>query len=128
MTDLRPQGKYSRPGNIVVEETAVTSHDGASVPLSIIYDKSIRRDGSNPAILVAYGAYGYSMEPYFELSRLAWLEKGGVFAVAHVRGREKGKNWYMQGLKKTKSNSWKDFIACAEYLIEKDYTQQTHNS
>ena len=121
-TNLRPAGAFENPEGLVVEEIEVPSHDGVMVPLSIIYADTLRLDGSNPTMLSGYGAYGATLEPYFDASLLSWFERGGIYAVAHVRGGgEKGDAWYQGGLKKTKPNSWKDFIACAEYLIEKKY-------
>ena len=122
-TDLRPAGKFDSPSGIKVEEVEVPSHDGTMVPLSIVYSDTLTLNGNNPTMLDAYGVYGYAMEPYFDVALLAWFKQGGIYAVAHVRGGgEKGDAWYRGGLKKTKPNSWKDFIACGEYLVEKQYT------
>ncbi|MBA3317867.1 MAG: S9 family peptidase [Gemmatimonadales bacterium] len=104
-------------------EAEVPSHDGIMVPLSIVYRKDLARDGSSPALLDGYGAYGVTEDPYFSSTRLAWLERGGVYAVAHVRGGgEHGKAWHLAGKGATKPNTWKDFIACAEYLVREGYT------
>ena len=93
------------------------------VPLSIVYKKGIKFDGNNPTIIDAYGAFGNSRRPDFSRNRLVWFNHGGIYAVAHVRGgAEKGDNWYKGGFKATKPNSWKDLIACAEYLVENKYT------
>jgi prolyl oligopeptidase len=122
-TGLNPQGKYDNPADIASVEVEVTSHDGVKVPLSIIYKRGIELDGSNPTLLSGYGAYGSVSSPYFSPTRLAWLERGGVYAVAHVRGGgEHGREWHLAGQKTTKPNTWKDFNACAEYLIEQGYT------
>ena len=122
-TDLRKQGEFGDMNNIIVEEIEIKGHDGALIPLSIVYQKGLTFNGENPTIMEAYGAYGISINSYFDLSRMAWLNMGGVFAIAHVRGGgEKGDAWYKGGFKKTKANSWKDFISCAEYLIQKKYT------
>jgi prolyl oligopeptidase len=84
-------------------------------------------DGSNPTLLRGYGSYGISQSPGFSPTSLAWLERGGILAVAHVRGGgELGQDWHLAGRKKTKPNTWKDFIACAEYLIDKGYTSKEH--
>ena len=121
-TLLQPQGPYDAPENIVVEEVEVPSHDGVLVPLTLVYKKGLARDGRNPTLLEGYGAYGFSLLPYYQLHHLAWYEKGGIYATAHVRGGgEKGEDWQMGGKKATKANSWKDFIACAEYLVDKGY-------
>jgi prolyl oligopeptidase len=80
-------------------------------------------DGSNPTLLWGYGAYGISIDPEFNPVLLAWLEKGGVFAIAHPRGGgEYGDDWHKGGQKLTKPNTWRDFIACGEYLIDNHYT------
>src|SRR5205814_2433501 len=102
---------------------AIELHDGAMVPLSIIHRADVKLDGSNPTLLYGYGSYGITEEPYYQAMRLAWLERGGVYAVANVRGSSVyGYDWYKAGYKTTKPNTWKDFIACAEYLIAQNYT------
>ena len=99
------------------------SHDGVEVPVSLVHAKKLARDGSARVLLDAYGAYGISQEPYFFPSLLAWLERGGVFAVAHVRGGgELGKQWHLGGFKATKANSWRDAIAAAEWLVREEWT------
>jgi prolyl oligopeptidase len=108
---------------IEAKRVMVKSQDGTLVPLSIIHKKGIKLDGSNPAILNGYGAYGITLEPRFVPGRLAWLERGGVFAVAHVRGGgEFGEEWHMGAHILNKANTIRDFIACAEYLIKEGYT------
>src|SRR4029453_16295936 len=98
-------------------EVEVPSHDGAMVPLSIIYKEGLKLDGTHPLLLSGYGAYGMIRHVDYSPLNLAWLERGGVLAVAHIRGGgEKGKQWHVGGQKGTKPNTWKDFIACAEYL------------
>jgi prolyl oligopeptidase len=122
-TGLQPLGRFGAPTDLATTEVKVKSHDGALVPLSIIHRKDVKLDGSNPALLYGYGAYGITEEPGFTPRRLAWLEKGGVFAVANVRGSGVyGKDWHKAGFKATKPNTWKDFIACAEYLVARKYT------
>jgi prolyl oligopeptidase len=119
----RPAGPYGMPSDLVVKEVEVASHDGEMVPLSIVYKQGIKLNSNNPTLIYAYGAYSYSLDPDFNVARMAWFNRGGIYAVAHVRGGgEKGDNWYRGGLKATKPNSWKDLISCAEYLIEKKYT------
>ncbi|QJR15480.1 prolyl oligopeptidase family serine peptidase [Usitatibacter palustris] len=125
-TGLQPLGKFGAPTDLVATEVRVKSHDGALVPLSIIHRKDVKLDGNNPTLLYGYGAYGITEEPGFTPRRLAWLEKGGVYAVANVRGSGVyGKDWHLGGFKATKPNTWKDFIACAEYLIAQKYTSNT---
>jgi prolyl oligopeptidase len=105
------------------EEVMVASHDGVRVPLSIIYRKDLKRDGSAPLIIEAYGAYGMSNTPSFDSLKLPFLALGGVYAVAHVRGGgELGEGWHKAGQKLTKPNTWRDLIACAEHLIAQRYT------
>ena len=105
------------------EEVRATSSDGTQVPLSILHRRGLARDGSNPALLVGYGAYGYRLDPTFVASRLAWLERGGILAVAHVRGGgEYGEEWHEAGQGAKKQNTISDFIGCARYLIARHYT------
>lgn len=109
---------------LVVEQIEVPSHDGIKVPLSLIYRSDLRRDGSAAAILTGYGAYGISIQPNFNFRRSIATRQNVVFAVAHVRGGgEKGDAWHRGGFKSTKPNTWKDFIACAEYLVNAGYTR-----
>jgi prolyl oligopeptidase len=126
-TDLRPAGPFDNPPDLTSVEVKARSYDGTMVPLSIVYRRGLKLDGSNPAILEGYGAYGITLDPSFDPKRLAWLERGGVFAVAHIRGGgEYGEDWHRWGMKLTKPNTWRDFIACAEYLIEHKYTSPEH--
>jgi prolyl oligopeptidase len=104
-------------------EVKARSGDGTLVPLSITYPKNMKFDGSNPTLLDGYGAYGISEPPFFRSTRLAWYERGGVYAVCHVRGGgEFGEEWHLAGKGNTKPNTWHDFIACAQYLIDHKYT------
>ena len=122
-TGLQPQGPYDAPADVVAEEVLVKSHDGALVPMSVIHRKGIALDGNNPTLLYGYASYGITEEPYFSTSRLAWLDAGGVFAIANPRGSSVyGEDWYRAGFQATKPNTWKDFIACAQWLIEQRYT------
>jgi prolyl oligopeptidase len=112
--------------NLVVREVEVKGHDGAMIPLSIIYKKGIKLDGTNCCFMEGYGAYGYSYTPYFDKLYNALALKNVVIAIAHVRGgSEKGESWYKAGYKTTKPNTWKDFNSCAEYLIANGYTSAT---
>jgi prolyl oligopeptidase len=122
-TKLQPTGPYGDPTNIALAEVKVPSYDGTHVPLSIIYPKNLKLDGSNPTLLEGYGAYGNSIPPMFFPEWLAWYERSGVHAVCHVRGGgEYGEEWHLAGKGPTKPNTWRDFIACAQYLIDKKYT------
>lgn len=107
-------------GDVAVTEVEATSHDGTVVPMTLMHRKDIRLDGRNPTWLSAYGAYGISLSPNFRATRKAWLEHGGVFAFAHVRGGgEFGEAWHKAGQKANKMNSILDVIACAEALIQR---------
>jgi prolyl oligopeptidase len=109
-----------------VKEVEVKSHDGAMVPLSIIYPKNMKMDGSTPAYITGYGGYGISSTPRFSNRLSVLLEQGVVVAIAHVRGGgEKGENWHKDGMKAKKPNTWKDFIACSEYLVNQKYTSSS---
>lgn len=108
------------------EEVMATSHDGVKVPLSIVYRKGLKRDGSAPLLIEAYGAYGNSLIPSFDSLKLPFLDLGGVYAYAHVRGGgELGEGWHKAGMKLTKPNTWRDLIACAEYLVANRYTRSS---
>ena len=108
--------------DVEVLNVEVPSHDGALVPMTILYKKGLKRDGSNPTLLTAYGAYGFSETAGFSAPRMAWLEQGGVLALANVRGSGvNGDAWYRAGQKSTKSNTWKDGVACAQYLIAQGF-------
>ena len=110
--------------NYQVEELWVTSHDKVRVPLTIIRRRDAVLDGSAPTWLTAYGAYGDSTEPYFDASRLLWLERGGSIAIAHIRGGgELGPAWHEGGRGAHKINSIADFISCADYLVAHRYTK-----
>jgi prolyl oligopeptidase len=125
-TRLQPAGPYDNP-NVELMEVKARSYDGAQVPLSIIRPKGLKLDGSNPTWLLGYGAYGNSIDAVFEPWLLAWHEKGGVFAICHVRGGgEYGEEWHLAGKGPTKLNTWRDFIACAELLIDQKYTSSAH--
>ena len=122
-TGLQPQGKYDNPANLTATEVKIKTPDGTLVPLSIVHKKGLRLDGTNPTIVYGYGAYGVSQTPFFRPTWLPWFDRGGVLAVAHVRGGgEYGDEWYKAGYKATKPNTWRDAIACAECLIANKYT------
>ena len=122
-TKLQPQGKYDNPPNLVSTEVKVKARDGTLVPLSIVHAKGVKLDGSNPTILYGYGAYGISQTPFYRPTFLPWFNRGGIFAVAHVRGGgEYGEDWHKAGYKLTKPNTWHDAIDCAEWLVAQRYT------
>ncbi|MFN3997312.1 S9 family peptidase [Algoriphagus sp.] len=102
--------------------------DGVMVPISLVYKKSLfSKTGKSPLLLYAYGSYGHSMDAYFSSNRLSLLDRGFVFAIAHIRGGEDlGRHWYEQGKMLNKQNTFTDFIACAEFLISENYTSSDH--
>jgi prolyl oligopeptidase len=109
------------------EEVKAKSADGTMIPLSIIHKRGLALDGSHPTWLTGYGAYGINYDPYFDPTILAFLERGGVRAFAHVRGGgEYGEDWHLAGQKLTKQHTIDDFIAGGEYLIEHKYTSAAH--
>jgi prolyl oligopeptidase len=112
---------------IEAEEVKAKSADGTMVPLSIIHRKGLALDGSHPTWLEGYGAYGITLDPSFSPTLLAFFERGGVYAVAHVRGGgEYGEDWHVGGEKLTKQHTIDDMIAGARYLIAHKYTSATH--
>jgi len=105
------------------DEVMAPARDGVKVPLSIVYRKGVKRDGSAPLILDAYGSYGITEDPAFLGRYLPFLDAGGIFATAHVRGGgELGEDWHLAGQKLTKPNTWRDTIDCARWLIAQHYT------
>jgi oligopeptidase B len=115
-------GDFS-PDNYESKRHWVTASDGTQVPISIVYRKGIELNGNNPALIYAYGSYGSSTDPYFSSSRLSLLDRGFVFALAHVRGgQELGRQWYEDGKLLKKINTYTDFIDCSQFLIDQNYT------
>jgi oligopeptidase B len=115
-------GPY-QPENYTQERGWATAPDGTQVPLSIVRRANVPLDGSAPAMLYGYGAYEASMDPSFSVPRLSLLDRGIVYAIAHIRGGgELGRSWYEHGKTLTKRNTFTDFIACADYLLEQGYT------
>lgn len=116
------RGGYDRT-DYVTERLWAVAGDGVRVPISIVYRRGVKRDGSNPTLLNGYGAYELSSDPMFDPVRLSMLDRGFVFAIAHVRGGgELGREWYEDGKFLHKTNTFGDFIACAERLVELGYT------
>ena len=122
--NLNPfKNQFKDFNDFVVEEIEIVSHDGVMVPVSLIYKKGLVKNGKNNTLLLSYGSYGLSFSPYFSIPFLTWVAEGGLWVVPHIRGGgEKGDAWHKAGYKTTKPNTWKDLIACTEYLIEKKYT------
>lgn len=104
-----------------------TAQDGTKIPISVVYRKGIEKNGKNPLLLYAYGSYGASMDPYFSSTRLSLLDRGFVYAIAHIRGGEElGRKWYENGKLLKKKNTFTDFIDCSRFLIEEKYTSPKH--
>mgnify|MGYP003291145394 FL=1 len=111
------------PSDYVTERHFAPSHDGVLVPISLVYKKGINMDGNNPLVLYGYGSYGSSMDAYFSSARLSLLDRGFVWAIAHIRGGEEmGRQWYEDGKLLKKKNTFLDFICCGKYLVEKGFT------
>ena len=124
--ELRKQtevlGGYD-PTQYATERTWARASDGTLVPVSLVYLKPLARDGSRPMLLYAYGSYGSSMDPTFSSANLSLLDRGVVYAIAHIRGgQEMGRWWYDQGKMLNKRNTFTDFIAAAEHLVRERYT------
>ncbi|ASQ90231.1 peptidase S9 [Prosthecochloris sp. GSB1] len=120
---LSSPADYPEYEDLMAEELLVTSHDGTKVPLSLVYRKGTKRNGAAPMLFYGYGAYGNALTPFFSPHFLLWTYKGGILAIAHVRGGgELGDAWHKAGMKTTKPNTWKDLIACAEYATRKKYS------
>ena len=108
-------------------EVQARSADGTMVPMSLIYRKGLKLDGSHPVDLEGYNAYGITEEPYFSATRVAWMERGGVAAYCHGRGGGwYGEDWHQAGMIATKPHTWEDFIACGEWLVQHKYTSKAH--
>ncbi len=119
-------GKFDK-NNYVEERIWATATDGTKVPISMVYKKGIKKDGSNPFLLYAYGSYGASMDPYFSTTRLSLLDRGFIFGIAHIRGGEDlGRQWYEDGKLLKKKNTFTDFIDCSKYVIDEKYTSSKH--
>lgn len=116
------RGGYDR-ADYVAERLWATAPDGVQIPISLVHRRDLPRNGGNPTLLYGYGAYEVSNDPMFDPARLSMLERGFVFAIAHVRGGgELGRGWYEDGKFMNKTNTFTDFIACASHLIDQGYT------
>ncbi|WP_165396038.1 S9 family peptidase [Flavobacterium sp. J27] len=119
-------GKFDK-NNYTEERIWATAADGTKVPISMVYKKGMKKDGSNPFLLYAYGSYGASMDPYFSTTRLSLLDRGFIYAIAHIRGGEDlGRQWYEDGKLLKKKNTFTDFIDCSKYVIATKYTSSNH--
>jgi len=111
------------PEDYISERLFARAHDGKEVPISLVYKKGVKLDGSAPLVLYAYGSYGHTIDPNFNSARLSLLDRGFIFAIAHVRGGEfLGRDWYEEGKLLKKKNTFSDYIACAQYLVDNNYT------
>lgn len=114
------------PADYMTQQVFFASKDGTQVPMFLVHRKGINLNGQNPALLYAYGGFNISLTPAFSPARLAWLENGGVYALANIRGGgEFGESWHQGGMHGRKQNVFNDFIAAAEWLIENKYTNSS---
>ncbi|WP_165830173.1 S9 family peptidase [Flavobacterium hydrophilum] len=119
-------GKFDK-NNYIEERIWVTARDGEKVPISMVYRKGLEKDGKNPLLLYAYGSYGITMDTYFSSTRLSLLDRGFIFAIAHIRGGEDlGRQWYEDGKLLKKKNTFTDFIDCSKFVINEKYTSAKH--
>ncbi len=119
-------GKFNKD-NYKTERLWATAQDGKKVPISLIYHKNTPLDGTSPLFQYAYGSYGSTIDPYFSSVRLSLLDRGFIYAIAHVRGGEYlGRPWYEDGKLFNKKNTFTDFIDCSKFLIEQKYTSPEH--
>ncbi len=113
--------------NYQSERIWATAQDGTKVPMSIVYRKGLQKDGTAPLLQYGYGSYGSTIDPYFSSVRLSLLDRGFIYAIAHIRGGEYlGRSWYEDGKLFKKKNTFTDFIDCSRYLIEQGYTSSEH--
>jgi oligopeptidase B len=112
------------PSDYITTRIMATSHDGTKVPVSLLHRRGLARDGNAPLLLYGYGSYGHAMPASFNANRLSLVDRGFVYAIAHIRGgTDKGWGWYLDGKRERKTNSFDDFAACARALIEAKYTR-----
>jgi prolyl oligopeptidase len=122
-TGVVKKGKYDDLPDYESRDIKVKARDGVMILLTVIYKKGIRLDGKNPTLIAGYGSYGTVDLVGFRAPLLPWLSRGGVYAIAHVRGGGiYGERWHRAGFQQTKPNTWRDFIDCAEYLVKAKYT------
>lgn len=119
-------GKFKKE-NYISKRIWVTARDGKKVALSIVYHKETKIDNNTPILQYAYGSYGHTISDGFSTTRLSLLDRGFVYAIAHIRGSEYlGRDWYEDGKMLNKKNTFNDFVDCSKYLIEKNYTSSKH--
>ncbi|MFD0977418.1 S9 family peptidase [Salinimicrobium gaetbulicola] len=115
------------PKEYTTERVFAEARDGSKIPLTLVYKKTTELGADTPTLLYAYGSYGSSIDPWFRSDRLSLLDRGFIFAIAHIRGgQEMGRQWYEDGKMFKKKNTFKDFIDAAEFLIENNYTSAEH--
>src|ERR1043166_4341855 len=114
-------------GEYVTERLYANSRDGVRIPISIVYKRGIEKNGTAPLLLYGFGSYGNSIDPSFNSSRLSLLNRGFIFAIAHIRGGEEmGRQWYEDGKMMNKKNTFNDFIDCGEFLVSQHFTSSAH--
>ena len=119
-------GKFNK-NNYTEERIWAIATDGTKVPISMVYRKELKKDGTNPLLLYGYGSYGASMDPFFSSTTLSLLDRGFIFAIAHIRGGEDlGRQWYEDGKFLKKKNTFTDFIDCSKFVINQKYTSEKH--
>jgi len=119
-------GKFDKD-NYIEERVWATATDGVKIPISMVYKKGLKKDGNNPLLQYAYGSYGHSMDATFSTTRLTLLDRGFIFAIAHIRGGEDlGRQWYEDGKLLKKKNTFTDFVDCSKFLIAEKYTSPQH--
>ena len=120
-------GKFKKE-NYVSERIWATAQDGTKIPISLVHHRDTKKSKETPLLLYAYGSYGSTIDPYFSTIRLSLLDRGFVFAIAHIRGGEYlGRQWYDNGKLFHKKHTFTDFISCSKFLIEKGYTSEKHH-
>ena len=113
--------------NYISERVWAMAEDGTKIPISLVYKKGLIKDGNNPLLQYGYGSYGSTIDPYFSSVRLSLLDRGFIYAIAHIRGSEYlGREWYEEGKLLKKINTFTDFIDCSKFLIEQKYTSASH--
>src|SRR5207237_10148601 len=124
MKETEVPGGFDK-ANYKSECVFATDSDGTKIPMSVVYRRNVKIDGSAPLLLYGYGSYGISISPGFAASRLALLDRGAIFVIAHIRGGgELGEPWRDAGRMMNKINTFTDFIACAEHLVNNKYTSK----